>query len=451
MQEILGLDTNLLTEERRDVLINANDDEAGIKLRIADILFQIPENQWLTEASLPKQPLPIWETANTCLDVSLVSSKLPIIYGFEVSSNDLNNNYLIENPDGLYLGIDIFGSAFFMLTRYEELVKPNRDQHDRFPASASLAYQEGFLERPIINEYIEILWYCMKRLWPRLERKERKYRTVLSHDVDVPFAQAFSGIPKLIRNCGGDVINRKSPALALRRAKSWHAIRRGEYRQDINYTFDRLMDISERNGLKSAFFFKTACTDPIYDDDYSIDHPYIRQLLRDIYQRGHEIGLHPSYLTYNDPQQTKVEFQKLLQVCDEEGIMQKQWGGRQHYLRWQVPVTWRYWADAGLAYDSTLTYPDHPGFRCGICYEFPVYDLELRKELTLMERPLVIMDNSVMSQTYTGLQRNEAIVYVTKLKQYCECYNGDFTMLWHNNSLYTEDAWSLYRVIIEKQ
>jgi hypothetical protein len=52
-----------------------------------------------------------------------------------------------------------------MLTRYEEVVKSDRDEHDRYLATASLDYQEGFLERPIFNEYLEILWACIKRLW----------------------------------------------------------------------------------------------------------------------------------------------------------------------------------------------------------------------------------------------------------------------------------------------
>jgi len=41
-----------------------------------------------------------------------------------------------------------------MLTRYEEVVKSVKDEHERFPARASLAYREGFLMRPIVNEYL---------------------------------------------------------------------------------------------------------------------------------------------------------------------------------------------------------------------------------------------------------------------------------------------------------
>ena len=45
-----------------------------------------------------------------------------------------------------------------MLTRYEELVVPDRGAHDRFPAAASVAVREGFLEIPIVDAYVELLW-----------------------------------------------------------------------------------------------------------------------------------------------------------------------------------------------------------------------------------------------------------------------------------------------------
>ncbi len=447
LYDFLGINSEIIIEERKDVLIKENGNLNSRGLYVADVLFQTPESQWLTQISLPKQPLPIWDAQKTCPDVLLVSSKLPIIYGEEISPN---KDYIVETPEGLYLGLDIFGSAFFMLTRYEELVKPDRDLHDRFPATASLAYQEGFLDRPIINEYIEILWHCLKRLWPGLERKQRQFRTILSHDVDVPFIQAFSGISQLIRNCGGDIIRRKSFSMAINRLGSWQEVKKGDYKQDLNYTFDQIMDISEQHNLKSAFYLKTAFTNKSYDDTYSIDHPYIRQLIRDINNRGHEIGLHPSYETYQNSQQTKVEFQKLLQVCEEEGIHQTQWGGRQHYLRWQVPITWRNWAEVGLNYDSTLSYADHAGFRCGLCYEYSVFDLEKREPLPLIERPLIVMEGAILGERYMNLDTENALAHMKKLKIRCQWFDGDFALLWHNSSFTEPERWEMYREVVKE-
>ena len=44
-----------------------------------------------------------------------------------------------------------------MLSRYEELIIKERDIHNRFPAYLSIAKQNGFLDRPLIDEYIIVL------------------------------------------------------------------------------------------------------------------------------------------------------------------------------------------------------------------------------------------------------------------------------------------------------
>ena len=78
---------------------------------------------------------------------------------------------------------------------------------------------------------------------------------------------------------------------------------------------------------------------------------------------------------------------KVWQQLDNPGIQQAQLGGRQHYLRWKTPDTAIAWDAAGLDYDSTLAFADRGGFRCGVCYEFPMYDLKNRRPLNLLQRP----------------------------------------------------------------
>jgi hypothetical protein len=444
MSHFLGLKYVHWPEDRKDIVI---EDDSGKKLFLPDWFFR---NYSLKPQENKKQP----ERNTYWLEIpqhhvlrdTLGESKIPVLF---CDSNYKKNKSIFSiEEDQLHLRIDVFGSAFYMLTRYEEIENLTRDEHDRFPAYASHAYQNGYLHRPVVDEYVEILWWCMKRLWPRLERKPRKFRMLLSHDVDVPFAEAFSSPKRILRSLGGDMIKRKDPKRALSRLESWVATRREEFRKDSNYTFDRIMDLSEKHALKSAFYFKTACTNPLFDDGYSIDHPYLRQLLRDIHARGHEIGFHPSYETYTDPQQTKKEFRKLLRVCEEERIEQANWGGRQHYLRWQAPITWRNWAEAGLAYDSTLSYADCAGFRCATCHEFPVFDLEQGKQLPLIERPLIAMEGSLFGKKYMGLNHAEAYDQMKMLKDQCRRYQGDFTLLWHNSSFASRKDWELYRQIL---
>jgi peptidoglycan/xylan/chitin deacetylase (PgdA/CDA1 family) len=213
-------------------------------------------------------------------------------------------------------------------------------------------------------------------------------------------------------------------------------VKTGNITADPCNTFDLIMDISEQNNIKSAFYFITDRTSA-YDGDYSINHPLIRKLLRRIADRGHEIGLHPSYNTYQNPKQTKKEFELLQQACEQEGIYQQRWGGRQHCLRWENPATFQNWDAAGLDYDSTLYFAETLGFRCGTCYEYSVFDIVNRRQLNLKERPLTIMEVTVFEDHYMGLRRVDSVSRLNVMNQYkdlCKKFHGDFVILWHNNS-----------------
>jgi hypothetical protein len=167
-----------------------------------------------------------------------------------------------------------------------------------------------------------------------------------------------------------------------------------------------------------------------------------------VYERGHEIGLHPSYHTFLDPARTKAEFEDLLKVCHELGINQPTWGGRQHYLRWRNPQTWQNYADAGLSYDSSLGFADEIGFRSGICYEYPVFNLCTRQRLNLVERPLIVMDATLLGDSDRpggSVSPAAAVKYSVALKDRCKQFEGDFTLLWHNTWLLQESQKAAYR------
>ncbi|UJB67907.1 polysaccharide deacetylase family protein [Acaryochloris sp. 'Moss Beach'] len=390
-EEFLGIPAHIQKTSHSDVIITAGDHR---KLVIADTLFSTPKLLWLEPTSLPMQPLKVWDLSTTNLHPQLVHTDIPIIFGDDPHTL----NFLHQSKDQIHIGLDIFGSAFFMLTRYEEVVKTERDSLDRFPASASLAYQENFLMRPIVNEYVEILWTCMLLLWPRLSRRQHYFQTYVSHDVDEPFRYVFSGPKRLFRRCIGDVVRRKSLMAAARSVESWLEVKQGNLIADPCNTFDFIMHISEKQGLQSAFYFIADHTCYPIDGDYDLSHPLMRALLSKIYQRDHEIGLHSSFNTYKDKVQTQKEIDILKSACLEVDICQQDWGGRQHCLRWETPTTWQNLNDVGLTYDTTLCFSEHVGFRCGTCFEYPVFNLLTSECLGLYERPLIVMDATVLEK-----------------------------------------------------
>jgi hypothetical protein len=441
LAEFLGLEIRVQHEERADVAVSLEADTGGSCLRLPDILFATRPDDWLEPPSLPPRPVPRVEPQALGLDPS--AGTVPVLYARELPGG----GYLSVSETELRLGLDVFGSAFFLLSRYEELVVSERDEHDRFPAPASLAACEGFLQRPIVNEYLEVLWAQLARLWPRLERARRGARVLVSHDVDWPRCSGQT-LPALLRSAAGDAVVRRDPVLALDRLTSYARSRAGRREDaDLCDTFDFIMGASERRGLTSAFYFIADHTAGDIDGTYSIDDSWIRGLLRRVHGRGHEIGLHPSYETFRNPAQTRREFERLVSACDEEGIAQSEWGGRQHFLRWENPTTWRNWAAAGLSYDSTLSFADQPGFRCGVCFEYPVFDLEARTELRLRERPLVLMEYSLLRDV--GFDPQAILGTVDGLASACRRFGGDFTLLWHNSRLVSRRERRCYEQVLD--
>ena len=168
-----------------------------------------------------------------------------------------------------------------------------------------------------------------------------------------------------------------------------------------------------------------------------------RQRIRD---RGHEIGFHPGYNTYSRKHEWQQQLAILQDALPDYAALH---GGRQHFLRFAVPTTWRLWAESGLDYDSTLGFADHAGFRCGTCYPFPVFDLETRKELPIVERPLIAMECSVMAGQYMGLGTSEkALQTFIDLRERCRKFSGEFVFLWHNSSLVTEEEREMYMQVV---
>jgi hypothetical protein len=391
--------------------------------------------------SLARSPLPRWQAGRDLPDAILTESAVPIIYGKQVEGR----RWFFSKGNDIELGLDVAGSVFFMLTRYEEAVVGTRDTHNRFPAQASLAYSENFLERPLVDEYVEILWACMKRIWPGLKRKEKQYRVFLSHDVDIPLGAVSRPWSAVLKSAAGDVLKRDDIRLCVRRL-----IARVTRNPDIDphNTFDFILNTSERHGLQSTFFLKAGSSHRKYDVDYPLNDPWIRKVLRTFHERGHECGLHPSYETYNHYERTRLEYEHFRQVMDELGIVQSQWGGRQHYLRWENPGTWQIYEDLGLDYDATLGFADRIGFRCGTCHDFPAFDLKAKRTLRLRERPLVVMDTTLLSEHYMAMEPDEACEKVIHLSEICRQYKGSFSLLWHNTTLLQSWQRELYLRIL---
>jgi hypothetical protein len=394
--------------------INISDNENYIielgenTLEIGNHSFKADERSYITTEYLPQN--------RQFADYDSLGQNLPVLYGsskFEPSS------------DRIYIDSDIFAACFFMLTRWEEVLDQDKDLHGRAKAANSIAFKWDFLHRPVVDEYVDLLWNCLRHLGYEGDRKTGEFEFVHTHDVDE--IEKWKGTGTLARTIAGDVVKRKSVRLASENIKQQKSVKKG-VANDPYDTFDELMDLSEKHGVASHFFFLQKGASP-YDNGYDWSHPLVRKSIKRIKEREHNIGLHPSYNTVNDHDLFRKEKDEL-EAMTNLSIRT----GRQHFLRFDTPETWQMWEDQGMQWDSTMYYSEKAGFRCGTCRDYPVFNVLSRSELKLVELPLTVMDSTYFNQIENGKTDaafDEILGFLNTVKK----HQGKFVLLWHTNYL----------------
>ena len=147
-RDFLGLDFELKIHEVPDKYIIVV--PGGGKLIVKDAFF-----------SLFSESAGYLDKSNVPVSIQYFKNHSPDMRILRFCSGIMRSLY---NNGSVYLGADIFASAFFMLTRWEEYVIEERDTLNRFPCTASLAYKNNFLDRPVVNEYVDLLWELLLKI-----------------------------------------------------------------------------------------------------------------------------------------------------------------------------------------------------------------------------------------------------------------------------------------------
>ena len=335
-----------------------------------------------------------------------------------------------RRADAVVFHADIVAAAFFMLSRWEETVGIERDAHGRFPAHAGVALRQGFLDRPLVDEYALILGAWMTAIAPGSVSGRSRFSVRLSHDID--------HVRSSPRSLAAGVLKNPSLRGALRAMRQL-----GNPHEDplLRACYD-LAETSEGHGFTSSFYFKASTRGPL-DSGYDPKRRFVQRCMKELNRRGHEVGFHPGYRTAEDFDVFLAEKDRL-----EAALGQGTSGGRQHYLRFDVASTWRCWEAAGLSYDSTLGFADHEGFRCGTCHPYVPFSIDDDREYRLLEVPLIVMDATLRG--YRGMTPEQAEQVVLEIAGRCRDVGGVFTLLWHNSSTVgTWNEWfAAYRRIV---
>lgn len=162
----------------------------------------------------------------------------------------------------------------------------------------------------------------------------------------------------------------------------------------------------------------------------------VAEMIKEIDQGMWEIGLHPSWYSFNNIDEMKRQKETLEKVTGHDLL-----SVRQHYLHYDIRVTPRVHKETGFQFDSTLGFNDNVGFRFGTCYPWFLYDHKDRQEIPVLEIPLIIQDTAMLSPV-KGLRLDEytAFKYVIQIANAVEKVGGVLTLLWHADRI-LEPGW----------
>ena len=253
-----------------------------------------------------------------------------------------------------------------------------------------------------------------------------QYRAIMSHDIDfVTKLKSFRNVLGATRRQGN----------FLKQYNKFFKIKRNR-RLDPYWTMEAMLEQNNSYNIETQFYFMSGKSNTKYDlNDYHVDDPDIKSLMRSLKKNGAKIGLHPSYNSFNDYEIIKKEKDTLENALGE--IVNY---SRQHYLRYQEPLTFKLLAKAGIKQDSSV------GFRKKIELTTEAnlpYVIYKDQDLELKEQPFVFMDTHFINKGNALLEPlKKAIGQIKKL-------NGVAMVIWHNNHYETNEQKQLYNDVLE--
>ena len=311
----------------------------------------------------------------------------------------------------------------------------------------------GLLYAPVADK-AHISKTKKKPQWP----EDKSFAVCLTHDVDEVSSHSLKQSLRAFRAPFGGLnstINKLKRLFNLG-YKAFQACKNG-FGKDPLHCYDRWLTIEEKAGARSTFFFwpgwnnitKHHHTDSTYQlhDQVQFDGQgcTVFEMIQEISRRGWEIGLHPSWYSYNDIDELKRQKESL-----ENALGYPIESVRQHFLHYDIRHTPRAHSEAGIKYDSSLGFSDNVGFRFGTCYPWRLYDLNAKEELPILEIPLIIQDVAMLHPTKgMRIDASMAMSYVIQIAKEVEKVGGVLTLSWHPNEIINQNSWDLYKKVLD--
>ena len=353
-----------------------------------------------------------------------------------ISVFDYNNSKVFyATGKASALPFDVFAASFYLVSRYEEYLPHIRDEHDRFQPQDSLAFTNGFLQKPVVNTWILWIKELIQKKYPTIIFPEKKYKFISTIDIDNAYAYLEKGFT---RSFGGYLksILKFDKTEIIERTRVLFGLQKDPYD-----TYDFQLEILKKYKLKCIYFFLLGDYG-VNDKNLPADSVKFQSLIKMLgdYAR---IGIHPSYGSNKNKWQLKKEVERLSKILHREVTL-----SRQHFLKLTLPETYRNLIDLDITDDYTMGFASQVGFRASICTPFNFYDLDMELETKLKIHPFAMMEGTL--KDYMKVQPEDALPKIKFLIDEVKAVNGEFISLWHNESLSNQKLWSGWQPVYEE-
>ena len=305
------------------------------------------------------------------------------------------------------------------------------DRHGRLPFAASFQAEQMLGQEPLVDRYLEALRAVIRRevaAEPRPRWPEGKRAAIgLSHDVDRPYKW---GILRAVRE------GRRPPSLAalprFAAKAAYTALQRARRPTDDFWLFDRIVEAEQRHGFRSTFLFASmpafGAWGTFEDVYYDLAWPRFGPVFAQLREGGFGIGLHASYGAHRARERLSFERDRLgdLSGVEPRGVRHHLW-----HLGPDEPATLRLHEQAGFAFDASLAFNDHLGFRRNVALPFRPWDPLEQRALRTLQLPTFCMDGNLF---YGGSSVTDAVEQVERYLAAIKAVGGFGSIDWHVRS-----------------
>ena len=375
------------------------------------------------------------------IDGSLKMHPHPLLFQREIRYQSLepvtygNDVFFFESSPDSFLPFDPFAASFYLLTRYEEYLMREFDEHCRYPSFQSVLSRNHLLQKPVVNQWTQLVAQKIKERYPDFQYQKPRFDFLSTIDIDNAWAYKNKSLQRTAGALAKGFLKGN-----LHQNKERIQVLRGE-KKDPYDTYDFIRKLyNDRPELLQFFILLSRPSK--YDRNVSPSNAELQKLVKSLCE-DFRVGLHPSYRSTKKKRVLKREVKHLRRICHK-----KVESSRQHFLRLELPKTYRRLIKAGIKNDFTMGYADNFGFRAGTSNSFLFYDLAKESKTKLRVHPFQMMD--VTLRNYLNLTPAEALLVIDNLMQEIRKYGGTFISLWHNESLSDQAEWAGWREVFVK-